>query len=107
MMYDSGHQPTLGGKVEELTAFFTDIQSFSSFSEMLSASELVELLNEYLTVMTYVLLEEQGTPDKYEGDAIIAFFGAPMHQDDHAARACRVSFFNLRRTLKAQRQMDK
>ncbi|OUR99602.1 hypothetical protein A9Q84_00860 [Halobacteriovorax marinus] len=91
MMYDSGDQPTLGGKAEELTAFFTDIQSFSSFSEKLSATELVELLNEYLTVMTDILLDEHGTLDKYEGDAIIAFFGAPMHQDDHASRACRVS----------------
>lgn len=89
-MYNSGHQPTLGGKADNLTAFFTDIQSFSSFSEKLSAVELVELLNEYLTVMTDILMEEQGTLDKYEGDAIIAFFGAPMHQDDHAARACRV-----------------
>ena len=61
-----------------LTAYFTDIEGFSTFSEKLGAEELVELLNEYLTEMTNILLEETGTLDKYEGDAIIAFFGAPV-----------------------------
>ena len=73
------------------TAYFTDIASFSSFSEILSATKLVELLNEYLTAMTDILLAEGGTLDKYEGDAIVAFFGAPMPQQDHAARALRVA----------------
>ncbi len=90
-MYKSGHQPKLGGDVQVLTAFFTDIQTFSTFSEKLSVSELVELLNEYLTAMTGILLDEGGTLDKYEGDAIIAFFGAPMHFEDHAIKACRVA----------------
>jgi len=90
-MYKSGHQPKLGGDVQVLTAFFTDIQTFSTFSEKLSVSELVVLLNEYLTCMTNILLEEQGTLDKYEGDAIIAFFGAPMYFEDHAVKACRVA----------------
>jgi len=100
MMYDSGHLPELGGESGELTAFFTDIQSFSTFSEKLTARELVELLNEYLTDMTDILLEEHGTLDKYEGDAIIAFFGAPVTFEDHAARACRVA-------LKMQDSLDK
>lgn len=90
-MYDSGEPPKLGGHSGILTAFFTDIQSFSSFSEQLSATQLVELLNEYLTAMTDILLEEKGTLDKYEGDAIIAFFGAPMKLEDHAIRACSVA----------------
>jgi adenylate cyclase len=90
-MYKSGHQPKLGGDVQVLTAFFTDIQTFSTFSEKLSVSELVVLLNEYLSAMTDILLDEGGTLDKYEGDAIIAFFGAPMHFEDHAIRACRVA----------------
>ncbi len=91
IMYESGQRPSLGGEEKILTAYFTDIQSFSTFSEKLTPSELVELLNEYLTVMTDILLEEGGTLDKYEGDAIIAFFGAPMSFEDHAKRAARVA----------------
>ena len=90
-MYGSGEPPQLGGKCGPLTAYFTDIQSFSSFSEQLTATQLVELLNEYLTAMTDILLEEKGTLDKYEGDAIIAFFGAPMSLPDHAAKGCLVA----------------
>ena len=72
-MFDSKQKPQLGGDNGMRTAYFTDIASFSTFSEKLTASRLVELLNEYLTVMTDILLEEGGTLDKYEGDAIIAF----------------------------------
>ena len=90
-MYKSGEPPKLGGDCGVRTAMFTDIQGFSTFSEQLTATQLVELLNEYLTVMTDILLEEKGTLDKYEGDAIIAFFGAPMPLADHAARACMVA----------------
>jgi adenylate cyclase len=82
--------PQLGGSSGIRTAYFTDIASFSTFSEALSATKLVELLNEYLTAMTDTLLAEGGTLDKYEGDAIVAFFGAPLPQEDHAARALRV-----------------
>lgn len=91
MMYQKGETPKLGGDVGRRSAFFTDIQGFSSFSEKLSAPKLVELLNEYLSVMTDILIEEQGTLDKYEGDAIIAFFGAPMPLADHAKRAVRTA----------------
>ncbi len=90
-MHQSKEPPKLGGDVGIRTAYFTDIQSFSTFSEKLTAPQLVELLNEYLTAMTDILLEEGGTLDKYEGDAIIAFFGAPMPLEDHATRACRVA----------------
>ncbi|MCH7859264.1 MAG: adenylate/guanylate cyclase domain-containing protein [Candidatus Marinimicrobia bacterium] len=80
-------EPQLGGESGLWTAYFTDIQSFSSFSEILSATRLVELLNEYLTGMTDILLDNGGTLDKYEGDAIVAFFGAPLYTEDHATRA--------------------
>lgn len=90
-MYKSGEPPKLGGDSGVRTAYFTDIQGFSTFSEKLTATQLVELLNEYLTHMTDILLEEKGTLDKYEGDAIIAFFGAPMPLEDHARRACLVA----------------
>ncbi len=88
-MYQNKQKPKLGGEEGIRTAYFTDIQSFSSFSEKLgSPSRLVELLNEYLSAMTEILLAHYGTLDKYEGDAIIAFFGAPMPMDDHAHQAC-------------------
>ena len=107
-MYEKGEPPKLGGNSDILTAYFTDIESFSTFSEQLSPSELVELLNEYLTAMTDILLEERGTLDKYEGDAIIAFFGAPMPLKDHAQRACRVAaMMQLRLTeLRSNWQKD-
>ncbi|ACX76018.1 adenylate/guanylate cyclase domain protein [Fibrobacter succinogenes subsp. succinogenes S85] len=92
-MVAEGNMPELGGEESNITAYFTDIQGFSTFSEKIgSASKLVELLNEYLTAMTDVLTtKNKGTLDKYEGDAIIAFFGAPMKYDDHARRACNTA----------------
>jgi adenylate cyclase len=88
-MYKSRQMPELGGDEGIRTAYFTDIQGFSTFSEKLgSPTRLVELLNEYLTAMTDILLSRFGTLDKYEGDAIIAFFGAPMPMKDHAHQAC-------------------
>jgi len=78
----------LGGERREITAFFTDIQGFSTISESLEPEELVELLNKYLTAMTDIIMDLGGTVDKFEGDAIIAFFGAPVPYEDHAKRAC-------------------
>ena len=90
-MYESGQEPELGGEEGYHTAFFTDIQSFSAFSEKLSASDLVSLLNQYLTDMTDVLMENKGTLDKYIGDAIVAFYGAPLELKDHELMACRTA----------------
>lgn len=90
-MIASGEEPRLGGERMHITAFFSDIQNFSTFSEKLSAEELVELMNEYLGAMTDILIEEGGTLDKYIGDAIVAFFGAPIPSQDHAYRACVTS----------------
>jgi len=87
-MYDNKEEPKLGGTEGYHTAFFTDIQSFSGFSEKLTPSELVELLNDYLTEMTDILLENKGTLDKYIGDAIVAFYGAPAPVSDHEYWAC-------------------
>jgi adenylate cyclase len=80
----------LGGEQKELTALFTDLEGFTTFSEKLGATELVDLLNTYLTEMTDILLQYDGTLDRYDGDAIKAFFGAPIYFDDHAKRACWV-----------------
>ena len=78
----------LGGTKRSMSAIFTDIRGFSTISEQLAPEDLVSLLNRYLTAMSNVVLDEQGTIDKYEGDAIIAFFGAPLEQPDHALRSC-------------------
>lgn len=90
-MVDSKTMPELGGEARIITAYFTDIQGFSTFSEILTAHQLVELLNEYLSAMTDILMAENGTLDKYEGDAIVAFFGAPIALPDNPVRACRAA----------------
>lgn len=86
-MVESGRLPSLGGEERALTAFFSDIQGFSSISEVLTPTDLVELINEYLSVTTRILLDRGGTLDKYIGDAIVAMFGAPVELDDHAGSA--------------------
>ena len=78
----------LGGEKKYLTAMFTDVRGFSSISEKLDPTDLVKLLNAYLTDMSDIILDLKGTIDKYEGDAIMAFFGAPVPFDNHPARAC-------------------
>lgn len=78
----------LGGEEREMSAFFSDIASFSTLSEEMTPTELVNLLNEYLTDMCNIIIATEGTIDKFEGDAIIAFWGAPTLQEDHAVRAC-------------------
>lgn len=72
-MYKAKELPSLGGETRFMTAFFSDVQGFSTFSEQLTPAELVSWLNEYLTAMTDILIDEMGTLDKYEGDAIVAF----------------------------------
>lgn len=93
----------LGGQRLEMTAMFTDIQKFSGFSELLTASQLVALLNFYLTKMSNIIMDERGTVDKYEGDAIIALVGAPVKMDDHAQRACTAAI----KMKKAEAEMNK
>jgi len=80
-------QLRLGGEERYMTAIFSDIAGFSSFSEKLTPAELVHFLNLYLSEMSNIILDLGGTIDKYEGDAIVAFFGAPMPMDDHATQA--------------------
>lgn len=77
----------LGGEKKVMTAFFSDIAGFTTISEHLDPQDLVKLLNIYLTEMTDIILESGGTVDKFEGDAIIAFWGAPLELEDHALRA--------------------
>lgn len=81
--------PELGGEDNDTTIFFSDIRSFTTLSETMSPQELVALLNEYLTAMTDCLIDYRGTLDKYIGDAIMCFWGAPIPQEDHAVLACK------------------
>jgi len=78
----------LGGTKRRMTALFTDIKGFSAISERLDPEKLVTLLNLYFSAMGDMVLEEKGTIDKFDGDAITAFFGAPVELPDHALRAC-------------------
>jgi adenylate cyclase len=81
----------LGGEKRNITIFFSDIRGFTSISERLEPEELVHLLNEYLTEMTSIIIKDQGLVDKYMGDAIMAFWGAPLDLPEHAKIACSSS----------------
>lgn len=80
---------SLGGEKRDITIFFSDIRGFTTISESLSAEKLVTLLNKYLTSMTDVLMENRGVLDKYIGDAIMAFWGAPIVNPNRVIDACR------------------
>ena len=78
-------------KRSNITILFSDIRGFTTLSEQLTPDGVVSLLNPYLDVMTKVVHKHGGTVDKYEGDAIVAFFGEPVHYEDHALRAARAA----------------
>jgi|GEM_PF-634477 len=92
VIQDNPDRLNISGESRVITAMFTDIEKFSTISEHLGSSDLLfEFLKRYLTPMSDIILDEQGTIDKYEGDAIIAFWNAPLDQDDHVHRACRAA----------------
>jgi len=78
----------LGGEVRDLTVMFTDIRGFTKISESLSPEELVQLMNDFLTPMSDLVMESRGTIDKYMGDAMMAFWNAPLDDPEHAKQAC-------------------
>ena len=81
----------LGGERKELTVLFSDIAGFTTISESLTPEQLVTFLNEYLSAMTEIIFHYHGTLDKYEGDAIMAFWGAPIHADNHPLLCCQTA----------------
>ena len=87
-LIESPEKLKLGGEKREITAFFSDVEGFTTISEKLDPGTLVELLNDFLTEMTDIVLGNQGMVDKFEGDAIIAMFGAPNELKAHAKAAC-------------------
>jgi adenylate cyclase len=92
----------LGGEEREITIFFSDIKGFTSISEKLDPKELVHLLNEYLSEMTDIILDYRGTVDKFIGDAIMAFYGAPGSYPEHAQGACFAAI-DMQKILKEMR----
>lgn len=82
---------TLAGEQKEVTIFFNDIRGFTSISEKMNSAELGVFMNEYLTAMSNIVMAHKGMVDKYIGDAIMAIWGAPLDDDDHAANAVRAS----------------
>jgi len=97
---------TLGGEERELTVLFTDVESFTTISEGMPPRELADHLNNYLTAMSEIILENQGIIDKFEGDAIMAEFGAPVFFEDHARRACVAALQMQARLAELGRQWE-
>jgi adenylate cyclase len=89
----------LGGEVRELSILVCDIRNFSTIAERMSAEELTAFINSFLTPVSDIVIEHGGTIDKYMGDAIMAFWNAPIDQPDHALRACRASLQIMSRML--------
>lgn len=81
----------LGGERRELSILFCDIRGFTTLAESLEPEEVAALLHDFLTPMSELIVQHGGTLDKYMGDAIMALFGAPLPQEDHALRACRAA----------------
>jgi len=90
------NQINLGGEVRDITVFFSDLVNFTNLSEKLTPLEVTTMLNIYLSEMSQLVLTEKGTIDKYMGDAIMAYWGAPLPCVDHALKTCQ--------TVLAQRQ---
>lgn len=81
----------LGGEVRDLTVIFTDVRNFTTISESMTPAQLIQMMNDFLTPMTQIVMEERGTVDKYMGDAMMAFWNAPLDVPDHARHACIAS----------------
>ncbi|MHB8843897.1 MAG: CHASE2 domain-containing protein [Nitrospirota bacterium] len=96
----------LGGDRKEISVLFSDIRGFTSFSEKHRPEEVVTQLNEYLGAMTGVVFDHDGTLDKFVGDAVMAFWGAPLDQADHAERACKCALAMISRLQELQRKWE-
>lgn len=81
----------LGGEIRDLTVVFTDIRRFTAISEGLAPEELIQLMNDFLTPMSDLVMSNRGTIDKYMGDAMMAFWNAPLEDPHHAENACRAA----------------
>ncbi|NUN05109.1 MAG: adenylate/guanylate cyclase domain-containing protein [Bdellovibrio sp.] len=93
----------LGGRRVRMTAFFSDVRGFTTISEKLAPEELSRVLNMYLTPMTDIVFKNKGTLDKYMGDAVMAFFGAPIEDKDHAKHACLCALRSIEKLMELQK----
>jgi adenylate cyclase len=98
------HMAKLGGERREMTILFADVVGFTTFSEKHTPEEVVAILNEYLGAMTDVIFRWEGTLDKFVGDAIVAFWGAPMRQENHAELALRCALDMVKRLEELQKK---
>ncbi|UCB44982.1 MAG: CHASE2 domain-containing protein [Spirochaetota bacterium] len=87
----------LGGEDKEITVLFSDIRGFTTLSERLTPQQLVAHLNEYLSAMTDIIFQYEGTLDKYVGDEIMAFWNAPIEQENHAELACTTALDQMKK----------
>jgi len=90
----------------EVTVMFSDIRGFTTISEKLDAQELAVFLSQYLSDMTQIIFERRGTLDKYIGDAVMAFWGAPFEEEDHAALACQTALEMMAKIHQMQRKWE-
>ena len=97
----------LGGRKAHVTIFFSDVRGFTTISEKLDPQALSDLLNSYLTPMTDLVFKNRGTLDKYMGDAIMAFFGAPIGYKDHAKWACRCALQHIVKLKELQAEYER
>lgn len=106
-MLETEQYPRFGGERKVLTVLFSDIRQFTNFSEKYSAEEVVHRLSEYLTEMTDVILQHDGTLDKYVGDEIMAVFGAPFYFENHAEKACRAAVAMMKKLHELRKRYEK
>lgn len=106
IMNNPGMVDQLGGEERVMTAFFSDMASFSAISECLTPVELVAFINEYLSEMCDIVEDYGGTIDKFEGDAILAFYGAPMYYEDHAVRGCLACVDQQKRLIEMRERWE-
>ena len=95
------------GKKKELSILFSDIRGFTSISESMSPEDLIKLLNRYFTPMTDAVLEKKGMLDKYIGDAVMAFFNAPVDVSDHPDKACECALLMIERLDALNEEFEK
>ena len=98
---------SLGGEKKELSILFSDIRSFTTISESMTPENLIKLLNRYFTPMTNAVLENKGMLDKYIGDAVMAFFNAPVNVKDHADKACDTALLMIERLDELNKELVK
>ncbi len=105
-MLESGQEATLQGQTREMTAYFSDIAGMTSLAETMTPDRLVQLLSRYFDEMSKVVAAQGGTVDKFIGDAIMAFWGAPAPTADHAARACETALRSQRKLAQMRAAPD-